>query len=344
MKPHYLLVFDFDGTAAQTFEPSPNGIGVNEAYAKSIEAIFGEKGLTAYQQIGGLQNRAPSELVNLLLSHDSTEELIDNASVFFVENHRELAGCAPSYQGGILEWDSTNPEKTITEMVVRQKLLYLAGEIGTRFPDGQVWPKPCEGFQEIWQIIRLINLDEKCRLTTAVVSSGHETFIRRVFAEVLKLQPPDILVTEDDIRWREYPTEMTRRVKPGQLQFALAHKEWLDIQRSPFDNGESLVNVARGSRARMIYFGDDPSKDGQMAKVASVVFGLFKDGQSYTVNGNEQFSFGDWRDIGERLSNNQEGLMEGRPLAEIFLRQPNTIESCIPYQLESGGLRARERV
>lgn len=327
MRPHYLLVFDFDGTVVQTFEPSPHGMGVTEAYMESIGLIFGRKGLDIYEQIGGLQNRAPSELVHVLLSHDPDGELTNMASAFFLRERQRLVTCTPSYRGEPLEWSIADPEKTITEILVRQKLLYLINEVGARFPDGQAWPKPCEGFVDFWQTIRSIKLTDGCQLTTAVVSSGHETFIRRTFSEVLESQPPDILVTEDDIRWRRYPQEISRRVKPGQLQLALAHREWLDIQR-PFDDGESLVDVARNSRARMIYFGDDPGKDGKMAETSGIPFGLFKADQSGIIAiGGCRFIFGDWREIGQKFLNSRHELIEGKPMTEVFLAQPTGTES-----------------
>ena len=47
----YLFSFDFDRTIANTFEESPNGIGVLKAYNMSISSIFGDKGHDIYQKI-----------------------------------------------------------------------------------------------------------------------------------------------------------------------------------------------------------------------------------------------------------------------------------------------------
>jgi hypothetical protein len=40
-----LGVSDFDGTQARTFEPTPDGIGVNEAYRLAIGTVMGERAL-----------------------------------------------------------------------------------------------------------------------------------------------------------------------------------------------------------------------------------------------------------------------------------------------------------
>jgi hypothetical protein len=54
----YLLAKYFDGTVAETFERSPNGIGVHEAYNLAVEGLFGAKALKRYMASGGLRNRA----------------------------------------------------------------------------------------------------------------------------------------------------------------------------------------------------------------------------------------------------------------------------------------------
>ena len=66
----HLFLFDFDGSIAQTFKPGPFGISVKEAYERSIYDIFGGDGLVTYEQLGGLKNRAASELVHDLFSRN----------------------------------------------------------------------------------------------------------------------------------------------------------------------------------------------------------------------------------------------------------------------------------
>ncbi len=102
------LVMDFDGTMADTFQPSPNEIGVSEAYCLAVEALFGEDGRGAFCAVGGLKNRAPIELIDALQKHGLTTGNLEDAA----------------------------------EKLVFAKMQVLLGEIGS------VWPLPCEGYKE----------------------------------------------------------------------------------------------------------------------------------------------------------------------------------------------------
>lgn len=44
-KSIYLIGLDFDGTIARTFQKSPRGIGVNEAYEGAVATILAPKEL-----------------------------------------------------------------------------------------------------------------------------------------------------------------------------------------------------------------------------------------------------------------------------------------------------------
>lgn len=323
--PSYLLASDFDGTIARTFEKSPNGIGVKEAYLLSIKDVLGETGVGVYNRIGGLQNMAPAELVLAILAEGPKAELITNAKVFFGKASETLGGVVPQGKGVPLIWDESEPDKVVTEMLVREKLIYLLQQIGTRFPDGQAWPKPCEGFINFWKSIQELNFQEDIHLETAVISSGHDEFIKRTF-QLWGLNQPDYLVTEDDIRGVRYPKEMTRRAKPGQLQLAMAHREWL--KRQKLDGVHFRLETVRQTRERMMYFGDDTKKDGLLAKGAGIPFGLIKNGGAYSISPAERvITFGDWQNIAQALQDHSKLLREGRPLSEIFLSAKNGIEA-----------------
>ncbi len=251
---YFLASFDFDGTIANTFEPSPQGLGIYEVHDLVIEKMFGERGLEVYRRTGGLQNMAPSELVASLL------ENLDS---------------------------SLNFEETLEDFVGKKLKIYMT-QIGTRFPNGQVWPRPTTGFLDFWQALENKDL---C-ISTAIISSGHRDFIERTF-EVWDTKVPDILVTEETIRERHYPVPLEAMFKPGLLPFALAHRAWL---------GSKDIS-ARSSKKNVVYFGDDPKKDLEMARRAGIAFGL------YTQKPQEEvgygFSFSNWDIITQKLKTRQ---------------------------------------
>jgi hypothetical protein len=113
-KHNHLLVLDFDGTSADTFGDSPNGINVHVASAHAVRRVFGDNGMAVYRDIGGLQNREPGELVRLILQH-----LESNSQVH-------------------------TPE-VLTEWYVTAKLAVLIPEISRE------WPKMYPGVKDLFQ-------------------------------------------------------------------------------------------------------------------------------------------------------------------------------------------------
>jgi hypothetical protein len=309
----YLWSFDFDGTAAKTFEPSPAKIGVKEAYALAVKDVLGNRGLDIYNEKGCLKNQAPSELVASLLGSPFRDSLFAHAKSFFETNQRYLLTQVPEGKGVSLEqWKEDIG--IVAELLVRQKLSYLLKQIGTTFPDGDTWPRPCNGFRDFWTTIQDLK-KERLPLDTSIISSGHDKFIKRTF-QLWGLISPDILVTEDDIRGRKYPEEMERRVKPGQLQLALAHKKWLDIQEIPFD-----PETVRQTRQEMMYFGDSYTHDGGLAAIAGIPFGWFNPDNKLPGEGRfnpETIVISNWREVASVLQSNQKALREGKPCNEIF--------------------------
>lgn len=151
--------------------------------------------------------------------------------------------------------------------------------------DGAIWPKLTPGFDDFW--IRLQHLKrDGIPLTTAIISSGHELFIKKAF-DKHGLQEPEILVTEDDIRGKSFPAGKLL-VKPNPFPFALVHRK---------------LNALGGEtdKSRMVYFGDDPIKDGQMAARSRIAFGLITPSLENISLGVNQFAFTDWRSIAPTL-------------------------------------------
>jgi len=226
----YLLVSDFDGTIAQTFEPSPNSMAVDKAYDLAVYDLFGKKGMEAYRASGGLRNRNPGEVVASLIERGYSKNIIT------------------------------------VEDLVQRKLGYLLAEIGPN------WPKPCQGFFQFYQVIECMDSVE-----FAILSSGHEEFIKKTFS-IWGLNPPDIMLTDDDLSGYNPPLPLELASKPSPFLFELIQEEW------------------GGERKHMVMFGDDPEKDGKLAQNAGVPFGLFSR-QNHCGFMENSFQFDDWREI-----------------------------------------------
>lgn len=176
------LVLDFDGTMADTFAPSPSGIGVNEAYRLAVNCLFGKIGEMMFDNIGGLQNRAPIELI----------EILQKRGVKLSVSLEEAA-----------------------EKLVCAKLDALTGEIGT------TWPLPCQGYTEFNAgLFRLCQ--DGLDIHLAVLSSGHTEFIKKTLAvwdKQWKVFWPDIIISDDDVRHLPLPIE--QKIKPSPFLFKL---------------------------------------------------------------------------------------------------------------------------
>lgn len=319
----HLLSFDFDGSIARTFQPSPNGVGVHEAYALAIHDIFGSEGMQIYDNLNGLKNRAPTELTHLLLDNGS-DELVQNATRFFTEQSHNLNGFVPPDKGVPLIWNSSDPYTVISELLVRQKLSYLLDQVGAESADGYMWPQPCRGFIPFWESVQELK-ENDIPITTAIISSGHQTFIEKFFDQ-WQLKQPDIMVTEDDIRGKRNPRDISRRVKPGQFPLAAAHLSWL--KSLGYDLYSINPELARETRNRIIYFGDDPIKDGKLAN-GRVVFGLMNEDENLPRENvvPNSFRFHDWTQISDILNAHQSELKNGISFQELFIESNMQIET-----------------
>lgn len=182
------IVLDFDGTMADTFRPSPNEIGVSEAYCLAMESLFGDCGKEAFQRAGGLQNRAPIELL------------------------KAVQGQGLQIIGSL--------EDTV-ERLVGAKLLILLSEISP------AWPLPCLGYSEFsTELYRLRQNGSNIRL--AILSSGHLAFIEKTLHMWEKQWKcpifwPDIIISDDGLRHLPVPVE--KKVKPAVFLFELVRKK-----------------------------------------------------------------------------------------------------------------------
>lgn len=300
MKNRYLVACDFDGTAFNTFLSSPNGMDVKEAYRQSLDDIFGQGIGEWFLANIGLNNKAPSQVITDLLSNADghRERLMSNAWSFFEAQRGNLGDLIPECRDGTLSWNHDFPEITLTQMLVLKKLKHLMDEVGKQNGDGKVWPQPCEGFLNFAKIVSNFKKGG-LPVDIAIISSGHESFIKKVF-ETWNIQQPDVLVTEDDIRQRTHPIEPEIRFKPGVFPLALAHHKWLKQQGL---SGTALIGEVIPSKKRIMYIGDDPDKDIKMAQKGHV--------EGYL------FPHTSWKQLAGALTNNKH-LLDGRSLQEVL--------------------------
>lgn len=308
----YLLITDYDGTAARTYEGGSNILSLFEIYDQVITEMFGSEGFQRYQELGGLKHRSPTELIHLILNHHPT--FLERAHRFYDYHAHMLKQNVPEGKGVALDWKSEKPEQVVTELFVRRKLEHLMNQLGARLDNGRPWPSPCDGFLPLWETIQQLNNRDNSQfhIDTALVSSGHDMFIKACFA-MWGIPPPDIYITEDDVRGRKYPQELERRVKPGPLPLALAHYHWLKMHgiRSTVDG---ITPLAAVTKERMLYVGDSLEKDGRLALNGGVPFIFFSEGYG---KDNEPPNDALMR-LAWILYRNELAFTEGKPMRDII--------------------------
>lgn len=236
-----LFVADFDRTVAETFAVPHGGLGVTEAYEQAIEVVFGAEARRKYVDNGGLENRAPLEVV---------KELIGDANA-----------STDTVQRALLKLNKT-------------KLDILVGQIGMKLHENgdATWPQPTEGYIELLQALQVANRAETTPVQHAILSSGHTVFIEATYAHWQDrfgdLLLPLTVVTTDD-------TENLSTVfclSPDQLVKPSKHLMTATINRLLGE--ETSRRLGDEQRAQTLYVGDDEIKDGELAKNADVDFVL----------------------------------------------------------------------
>jgi hypothetical protein len=183
-------LLDYDGTAFRTFTPPAGGVDVEGAYEKAVSEVFGDRALGRYRATGGLQNRAPIEVVRSLRPGAKPGELREG-----------------------------------TDKLVKAKMAVLMGQVGLH-SDGTIWPQPCAGFVSFWH--ELSRYVAAGRLHTGIISSGHEPFISRTW-RLYGLRPPSVIVSDDDARAMATERDAEQWVKPGILPWRLALRRLADL-------------------------------------------------------------------------------------------------------------------
>jgi len=126
---------DFDGTCANTFSSSPNGIDVHKAYSFAVRDVLGQEALASYISLGGLHNRTPVQVVRELLRIGDRKKFTETAMRYFEGNQTYVEELVPISMGIPINFD-VDLEGSVTELLVRSKLSYLMNEVGGRLSNG----------------------------------------------------------------------------------------------------------------------------------------------------------------------------------------------------------------
>jgi len=297
-------IFDFDNTIAHTFLHIPNADHniVEDAYTHALAMMWRiDYALELLDRVGGLQNRAPGELIRAILDAEGSgrQGLIDMAEKAFHEIYfrgkspRELlSDCVPEGKGFPWKWDDRHPEQSIIEFLVRAKLNHLLMKIGPHYPT------PCPGFRLFYQAMQ--NHEE---IIPGIISSGHEVFIQKTF-DVWELECPQLLLTDDDMRGAK-EIDPVQAAKPNPVLLDILYRLWLQHQEITLTN-DQFAKFRALAVTKTVYFGDDPKKDGLFAQNAGVRFGHFNaefdpETENKTSSGKD-FVFYDWRQARKILS------------------------------------------
>jgi hypothetical protein len=274
LRHSYLLAHDYDGTQADTDESCPGGVNVSESYERGISELFGDRKAAEFRENGGHNHRAPGDIVDDLFPSGTPER-----------------------------------RRHLTDLLVETVVDREVRQIGTPLRDWATWPRQTEGFLHYWE--RLDELRERARsdgfsIERAVISAGYRRFILKSYEE-WGATPPEILITDDEMRAVQYPREAIEKRKPRPFPFAVAQAEWLER------TGGFSIDRARDSWGRRLFIGNDPVKDGGLAESMGAEFMLFE------LAGTEgPRTINDFRKLADRLEQSWEALREGRPLSEVL--------------------------
>jgi phosphoglycolate phosphatase-like HAD superfamily hydrolase len=281
---HFLA--DFDGTVANTLEKIPGGVSVEQAYGTAMARVFGDLGRRAFEEVKGLQNRGPVELLHDAVEGRDVSEFVALGSDFLNKYRSDLEGYVPPGLGASL--DFKDPILSLSELLVREKLRILTEQIGKRLKNGNQWPEACEGFPEFYR--ELGNTD----IRFGVISSGHHKFIRQCF-ELWGLEAPELIISDDIMRSpsaSHIPRE--ERTKPSVGPFRMAVEQDRTIKKT-----------------NSVYIGDAARADGGMAQEVGVPFILFKRNPEVLVeDSNPVLEIEDWTEVGRLINDSGELIIE----------------------------------
>jgi phosphoglycolate phosphatase-like HAD superfamily hydrolase len=165
-------------------------------------------------------------------------------------------------------------------MLVRKKLQILLREMEL-YPE---WPRPFEGVKEFFAKTARQNIP------TATLSAGHEHFIRRSYKNWNAPTMPVVMLTDDDLRPLRRK-DGTYPQKPDSELFDLLLESW----------GKSDPRIEHIPRQNMLYIGDDPKRDGELAENAGVRFAWFNRDERQAKLPSGTITFKYWRKLERQL-------------------------------------------
>jgi hypothetical protein len=197
------------------------------------------------------------------------------------------------------------------------------------------WPALFPGVKDFFQTVASGEL----AVTPVIVSSGHDAFINKVFQE--HGLPLPAMVTSDTVRDRVFPDRP--KFKPWTYQLAVAHQEELIAmrgQRGVIYETPSTFTKRGINKQFMMYIGDDPNKDGGLARNARILYGFvpFVKPEYTPKEAEGQVLIPDFGTLTDILRRNNEALIQGQAMTEIFLGKqdsevfPPTPEGDRPWQ------------
>lgn len=260
----YLLTYDFDNTCFFTI--GSGGPDVEAAYIHAVGETFGTTAQNNYVARGGLQNRAPADIVLETITNDTfaITHALDQAHALLEPGNRVAAFDHDAVERFVARGEVKTDQlaiRAVTELLVMRKKEILLPQITPE------WPRPMEGFDEHWSSLygrRLMSNDWET-VHTAIVSSGHTDFISKVL-HLACLPEPDVYLTDDEMKLQPEP-----KTKPDPLALELVRDAWIRGYRLS-QRAKNKPRFMDDTKNRQVYIGDDLEKDGQMAAADGVTF------------------------------------------------------------------------
>ena len=208
--------------------------------------------------------------------------------------------------------------RDLTERLVTAKLDCMLPEIGPE------WPALYPGVSEFLNKAA----DGEYPFDVGILSSGHDEFIKRALL-VNGIDPEKFLLVTSDIM-RERPMPERPRYKPHSYQLAEAHLQWLKsrgiIPQSDDPTQREEYLGRRLGKPNILYIGDDPVKDGGLAREARIPFIFVPNTNPDFIPDTAKGQFGDldFNDLDIVMGDYaQDALIKGRDFSTALFGVPD---------------------